>query len=47
LPEDPYLAQLRDFVADARAARTPATGGRAAIARVELLDRIARAADMS
>jgi predicted dehydrogenase len=46
-PEDPYLAQLRDFVADARAGRTPATGGRAAIARVELLDRIGRAAELT
>lgn len=45
-PADPYLAQLRDFVASARAGRTPATGGAAAVARVELLDRIARAAEM-
>lgn len=45
-PEDPYLAQLHDFVIAARAGRTPETGGPGAITRVELLDRIARASEV-
>jgi predicted dehydrogenase len=41
-PVDPYLAQLRDFVACAREGRAPEAGGASAVAGVALLDRLVR-----